>query len=66
MFLSKPCFTTNTSITESDELISQNHAHEISVVDFAAACVDSLEQLVDFIIGHLFAQVGKNWVNVSR
>jgi len=44
------------------ELISicNNCTDEISVVDFSAACIHSLQQLVNLLVGHLLAEIGQD------
>lgn len=40
--------------------VGQDGADEVGVVDLAGAGVDSLEELIDFVIGHFLAEVGED------
>jgi hypothetical protein len=41
-------------------LICQNRCHQLLIVYLSAACVNSLEQFINFFIRHLFTQVCEN------
>lgn len=36
-----------------------------SIVDLAGRSINGLEELVDFLVGHLFTEVGEDYVQVS-
>lgn len=40
--------------------VGQDGADQIGIVDLAGASIDSLEQLIDFVIGHFLAEVGED------
>lgn len=46
-------------------LVRQDSANQLGVVDLAGASVDSLEQLVDLLLGHLLAQVGQDVLELT-
>ena len=40
--------------------VGQDGANQIRVVDLAGAGIDSLEELIDFLVGHFLAEVGED------
>jgi hypothetical protein len=40
--------------------VGQDRADKVGVVDLAGASVDSLEELINFVIGHFLAEVGED------
>lgn len=45
--------------------VGQDGANQLGVVDLAGACINSLEQLVDLLLGHFLAQVGQDVLQLA-